>query len=222
MEQSTLKCEELLMSRFDEAATQWDNNPVHVNLARAVGQALSRVIPLQPTWRALDYGAGTGLLTLNLLPRVASILAMDSSQGMLVQLTQKLAASKIDNVQTRLWDLQADPFPETGFDSVVSSMTLHHLRDVPLVLERLANTLRPGGWLAVADLDTEDGSFHGPSNDVYHNGFQRQHVSGWLTAAGFTRVSVQDAHSFLKPTAAGQPRPYTIFLATGTRKAKSP
>jgi ubiquinone/menaquinone biosynthesis C-methylase UbiE len=208
-----------MASRFDEAAAQWDNNPARVDLARAVGQAVGRAIPFQPGWRVLDYGAGTGLLTLNLQPRVASLVAVDSSTGMLAQLTQKLAAAAIRNVQARHWDLEAAPFPEPGFDLVVSSMTLHHLRSVPLVLNRLADLLQPGGWLAVADLDREDGSFHGKANDVFHHGFGRGQVADWLANAGLTSVAVSDAHSMLKPDSTGQARSYGIFLAVGQKGA---
>jgi tRNA (cmo5U34)-methyltransferase len=206
-----------MASRFDEAAAQWDNNPGRVDLARAVGEAIGRVIPFQPGWRALDYGAGTGLLTLNLQPRVASMVALDSSTGMLEKLTQKLAAAAISNVQTRHWDLEARPFPEPGFDLVVSSMTLHHLRNVPLVFRRLADILKPGGWLAVADLDSEDGSFHGQADDVFHHGFQRGQITEWLTNAGLKGVSVSDAHSMTKPASTGEVRSYGIFLAVGQK-----
>jgi ubiquinone/menaquinone biosynthesis C-methylase UbiE len=55
-------------------------------------------------WRhgqcVLDYGAGTGLLTLNLQPQVAAIVAMDSSAGMLEKVTEKLHAAGIRNVVT--------------------------------------------------------------------------------------------------------------------------
>jgi ubiquinone/menaquinone biosynthesis C-methylase UbiE len=206
-----------MASRFDEAAAQWDNNPGRVDLARAVGEAIGRTIPLQPGWRVLDYGAGTGLLTLNLQPRVASMVALDSSTGMLEKLTQKLAAATISNVQTRHWDLEAQPFPEPGFDLVVSSMTLHHLRNAPLVLSRLAAILEPGGWLAVADLDIEDGSFHGQADDVFHHGFERGQIAEWLTNARLKWISVSDAHSMSKPSSTGEVRSYGIFLAVGQK-----
>ncbi len=206
-----------MASRFDEAAAQWDNNPGRVDLARAVGEAIGRTIPLQPGWRVLDYGAGTGLLTLNLQPRVASMVALDSSTGMLEKLTQKLAAATISNVQTRHWDLEAQPFPEPGFDLVVSSMTLHHLRNAPLVLSRLAAILEPGGWLAVADLDSEDGSFHGQADDVFHHGFERGQIAEWLTNARLKWISVSDAHSMSKLSSTGEVRSYGIFLAMGQK-----
>jgi ubiquinone/menaquinone biosynthesis C-methylase UbiE len=205
-------------SRFDEAASQWDNNPVRVELARAVGAAIERAVPLQSHWHVLDYGAGTGLLTLCLQPRVGSVLAMDSSSGMLEALSRKLSGASIGNVRPCLWDLERQAFRETGVDLVVSSMTLHHLRDVPLVFGRLAEALNPGGWLAVADLDVEDGSFHGESQDVFHHGFDREQIAGWLGEAGFSDARVGDAHTMTKPDSAGQARAYGVFLATAQKR----
>jgi len=204
-----------MSSRFDEAAQQWDNNPSRVELARAVGEAIQRAIPIQPQWHVLDYGAGTGLLTLNLQPGVASVVALDSSTGMLEKLAQKLAASGIGNVQTRLCNLEIQPFPQQDFDLVVSSMTLHHLRDVPLAFKRLAALLKSGGWLAVADLDAEDGSFHKRTDGVFHQGFERSRIAEWLANAGLSNIHVRDAHSITKPSSTGELRAYGVFLAVG-------
>jgi len=204
-------------SRFDEAAAQWDSNPTRIELARAIGAAICRTVPLQANWRALDYGAGTGLLTLNLQPRLGSILALDASTGMLAQLQQKLANAGIGNVQARHWNLETQSSPESGFDLAVSAMTLHHLRDVPLVFQRLAELLKPGGWLAVADLDREDGSFHSDQEGVFHAGFERPQVVAWLTAAGFEPPAIHDAHTVVKPGPAGEPRTYGVFLAVAQK-----
>lgn len=205
-------------TRFDEAAAQWDNNPGRVELARAVGAAIARAVPIQRHWRALDYGAGTGLLTLNLQPQVASLVAMDFSEGMLQTLSHKLAAAGVANVQTRQWNLEEQPFPESDFDLVVSSMTFHHLRNVPSVLNRLGAMLKPGGWLAAADLDTEDGSFHADAGGVFHQGFERKEMAKWFAEAGFTQVRIADAHTLAKPTAAGQMRSYGVFLTAGQKR----
>jgi ubiquinone/menaquinone biosynthesis C-methylase UbiE len=199
-------------SRFDQAASQWDANPSRVAVARAVGEAICRAVPIQPQWRALDFGAGTGLVTLRLQPLVASITAVDTSSGMLETLSKKLDSARIQNVSVRQWDIQEAMFPENGFDLCFSSMTLHHLRDVPLALARFRQLLKPGGWLAVADLDAEDGSFHGPNNDVFHNGFQRGEFRQWLETAGFKHATFSDAHSISKPNASGQTRSYSVFL----------
>ena len=72
-------------------------------------------------------------------------------------------------------DLLTDPPPDDPFDLAVSLLVLHHLpgparpRSPPS-----PGLLRPGGRLALADLDTEDGSFHdADAEGIYHLGFDR-------------------------------------------------
>ena len=205
-------------SIFDQRAAEWDNNPGRVALARAVAEAIRHAIPLRADGRLLDCGAGTGLLTLNLLPCVAEMVATDSSAGMLDVLRQKLAAAGLKNVITLLWDVATEACPAQGFDGVCSSMMLHHLRDVPAALHRMEAALAPGGWLAVADLVTEDGSFHSDPTGVYHHGFDPQTIARWLTGAGCTDVTVREAHRMVKPDPAGHEHSYPIFLAVGRRQ----
>ena len=206
-----------LPSRFDDEAARWDQNPGRVEVARAVGAAIGRILDLQPTWRVLDYGAGTGLVTLGIQPFVAEITALDTSEGMATELRRKLVAAGINNVRVRLWDLGTGSYPEGDFDLVVSSMTMHHVPDVPLVFKRMAEILKPGGYLAVADLDAEDGSFHAQKTGVYHHGFERSQIAGWLATAGYAQIAIHDAHSIRKPDAAGQERSYGVFLAVARK-----
>jgi hypothetical protein len=56
-------------------------------------------------------------------------------------------------------------------------MTLHHLRTVPRVFAQLAVVRSPAGWLAVADLDAEEGGFHGDLTDVFHHSFPREQTA---------------------------------------------
>ena len=206
-------------SRFDDEAAQWDQNPGRVEVARAVGSLICRRIPIRRGWRVLDYGAGTGLLTLCIQPFAAEITALDTSEGMTAELRRKLALARIDNVQVRLWDLATEPYPDSGFDLVVSSMTMHHIANVPLVFKRMAQVLRPGGYFAVADLDAEDGTFHTDKQGVYHSGFERAQIADWLCNAGLMEVDIGDAHSISKPNAAGQLRSYGVFLALARKGA---
>ena len=68
---------------FNKASETWDDNPTRIELARAIADAVLRKIPISKDMDVLDYGAGTGLVTLALQPHVKSITAADSSQGML-------------------------------------------------------------------------------------------------------------------------------------------
>jgi ubiquinone/menaquinone biosynthesis C-methylase UbiE len=204
-------------SRFDLEAARWDDNPRRVALARSVGEAIIRATGPQPDWRAMDYGAGTGLVTLCLQPRLASVTAVDLSAEMLKQLAQKIAAAALPNVRILQWDLEKAPCELADLDLIFSSMTLHHLHDVERVFRQFFAMLKSGGRVAVADLDTEDGSFHGSNADVHHLGFDRRQIAQWLAGAGFADISVVNAHELERPDASGTIRRYGIFLASARK-----
>ena len=204
-------------SVFDARAAEWDANPIRVDRARTIAGSMARILALKSTDRIMDYGTGTGLIALSLLPFVEQITAVDTSQGMLDALGRKLKDAGIRNIHPRFWNLETLPFPETGFNAMVSSMTLHHVRDVPAVLRHSFTLLVPGGRLAVADLDTEDGSFHSDPTGVHHRGFDRTWIREQLASAGFQSVSVTDVCEMPRMLPDGTTRTYPLFLATAIR-----
>lgn len=210
---TTLKA---IQARFDRVAAGWDNSPARVALAKGVAEAIRKAVPVAPYMEVLDFGAGTGLLTLALLPYVGRITAVDASGEMLKVLGEKLTGLGIGNVETRHGDIRQDPLPERAYSLVVSSMVMHHVADVPATLRVLRRCLTPGGWIAFADLDSEDGSFHPDRTGVFHNGFERAQMRQWLEEAGFTQVAIRDAYRMVKPGPEGVSRDYPIFLATGS------
>jgi hypothetical protein len=66
--------------------------------------------------------------------------------------------------------------------------------------------------LAAADLDTEDGSFHGDNTGVRHLGFDRQYLAGLLRNAGFASVRDTTAATMKKDVAGGGSRSFPVFL----------
>lgn len=204
-----------VQARFDQAAAQWDSNPTRVALARGIVQAIRDAVPLRRDMQALDFGAGTGLITLGLLPHVARLTAVDASREMLKVLEAKLRALGVDTVTPLHCDVAAAALPPAAFDLVASSMVLHHIEDVAGLLRRLKPCLRPGGWVALADLDAEDGSFHPDPTGVFHRGFARPQIMAWLREAGFADVAVRDAWRVARPGPDGRLRDYPVFLATG-------
>ena len=206
--------------RFDALAAEWDQNPGRVRLAHAVADAMLREVA--PTGRedVLDVGCGTGLVTLRLQPAVRSITGVDASPGMLAVLQAKVQAAGLANVRT----LQVDPdrgesVPGT-FDLVVSSMMLHHVRDTAPMLRAWFDLLRPGGALALADLDREDGSFHADPTGVHHLGFERADLAATLADAGFTDVRDGTATTLERPQEDGSVRRYPVFLIVARRPAE--
>lgn len=197
--------------RFDQAAGTWDEDPGRVALAKAVAaQILQRLGPM-PDADVLDFGCGTGLLTLALQPHVRRVTGADSSAGMLGVLEQKVRSLGLESVRIHRLD-DDHPLAAAGsFDLITSSMTLHHVRDLPALFGTFRSILRPGGRVALADLDREDGTFHKPEiTDVYHLGFERGDVRAQLLEAGFD--GVEDATAFVHHR---DGREYPVFLMTG-------
>ena len=65
----TRQDEDEVRGRFDRVAAEWDSNPDRVALAGAVAKAIRKAVPLRADMCTLDFGAGTGLLT---LPRIVA------------------------------------------------------------------------------------------------------------------------------------------------------
>jgi ubiquinone/menaquinone biosynthesis C-methylase UbiE len=204
--------------QFDERAAEWDRDPVRVERARAVAEAIRGAIPAGPGTRMLEYGCGTGLLSFALQPFPGRIVLADTSQGMLDVLALKIEAARVLNMEPQRLDLLTDSLPEERFDLLCSLLTLHHIPDTVTVLHRFHDVLKPGGSLALADLDTEDGSFHGMDVTDIHRGFDRSELQARLEAAGFTGVRFSTVYTIRKPVEDVE-REYPMFLAIARREA---
>lgn len=201
---------------FDSKARQWDENPVFVERGRKIAAALRSSVPLNPTMTALDYGCGTGLLSFPLKDELGRITLTDTSQGMLDVLAEKIAVLGAANMTPLKADLSVEAIPAGRFDVIYSAMTLHHIPDTDAILAAFHAHLNPGGWLGIADLDQEDGSFHGIEVDVHH-GFDRETLAEKTRRAGFTDVGFQTVFEIEKDKPEGR-RAYPVFLMVA-RKA---
>lgn len=209
-------------SRFDTIAAQWDESPMRSGIATVVADAIAAAVPLNRHWRALEYGCGTGLVGVRLLPRLGHLLATDLSPGMLAVLSEKAAAAGLEHITTQVLDLTSTAPPQERFDFIFSSMALHHIPDVRALLHAFGAMLVSGGWVALADLDSEDGGFHGPDvPGVAHHGFDRTQFEGWLREGGFTEVTFRTAHTVEKHRPDSVHR-YPVFLATAQWWAPDP
>ncbi|HQF56776.1 MAG TPA: methyltransferase domain-containing protein [Fibrobacteria bacterium] len=201
--------------RFDALAREWDLAPHHVRRTTDIADLLNERIPLAGM-SALEVGAGTGLLSFALAGRLSRVVASDPSQGMVDILEDKIRQSGIGNIASLRCGDDLDGV-DGPFDLVLLQMALHHVPDPRAFLGRAAGKIRQGGWIAVADLDTEDGSFHGPDVADIHFGFKRSEIVEWFALAGFEPISIETVHTMSRQGPQGS-REYPIFLATARKR----
>jgi tRNA (cmo5U34)-methyltransferase len=176
--------ENISMSVFDDRAREWDKNIMHSERSVAIALELEKMVPLNPAMKALEYGAGTGLLSFMLRDRFAEITLMDNSREMIEVCKEKVQYFKTDHIHPLWFDLEHNDF-EGKFDVIFTQMVLHHVNDVDIILHKFYSILTPGGYLAIADLFTEDGSFHGLDVLDIHRGFDPKELGENLKTKGF-------------------------------------
>jgi ubiquinone/menaquinone biosynthesis C-methylase UbiE len=203
---------------FDKEAASWDEHPARIKLANDIANAVLNYIVLKPDMDALDFGCGTGLLTIELQPLVHSITGIDSSRGMLDIFDTKIAKLKLTNVRTQLVDLEKGDTLAGNYHLIVSSMTLHHIKEIKPLFDQFYNIITPAGYLCIADLDLDDGQFHDDNTGVFHFGFDRTTLRKTFTEAGFDNVQDLSAAQVAKPTRNGEMRQFTVFLMTGQKR----
>jgi tRNA (cmo5U34)-methyltransferase len=202
---------------FDKDAQSWDENPVRRELGEAAGKAIAEAVSLKSSDTVLDYGAGTGLVSLAVRHRVSRVLAVDSSRGMLDVLDGKIKAAGIANIQPVFLDLEDPASTPPTVDAIVSSMTLHHVRDIPQLARIFLSMLGPGGRIALADLSTEAGDFHPDNSGVYHFGFAADWLRATFATAGFADARTSVAYTVRKPVTSGETKDFPILLLTAVK-----
>ncbi|MBN2591516.1 MAG: class I SAM-dependent methyltransferase [Sedimentisphaerales bacterium] len=203
---------------FNKEAAAWDENPVRVKLAQDVANAIKKQIELIPDMDVMDFGCGTGLLTLQIQPSVHSITGIDNSLSMLDILNSKISKLNLCNTNSLFVDLDKGDILKGKYDLVVSNMTLHHIKELDSLLNQFYNILKPDGYLCLCDLDLEEGKFHNDNTGVFHFGFSREELRENYINAGFVNITDITAAEITKPTVDGEMKTFTVFLMAGRKK----
>jgi len=137
--------------RWTRRAATWDHAGAALERVVAVVVAKSEVRPGQV---AVDLGAGTGSVALELARRGASVLALDVSPAMVSRLAERAESEGLDTLRVSCSPIEELRLAPGSVDVVATNYALHHLRDVDK--ERLVSDaftwLRPGGRLVIGDL----------------------------------------------------------------------
>lgn len=199
------------MSDFDSRAREWDNDKKHIDRSEAIAAELEKMILLNPSMKALEYGAGTGLLSFRLKDRFAEITLMDNSQEMIKVCEEKAEFYGTNHIRPLWFDLEHKDYNH-HFDIIYNQMDLHHVNDYEAIIHTFHSMLNQGGYLAIADLYPEDGSFHGPDVKV-HLGFDPEKLTEIFRNAGFRNIEYQTCFEVKRDSGAK----YPVFLLVGQK-----
>ena len=177
------------MSHFDQLAQNWDNDPKKVERAKIIANEITALIQTNKNTNAFEFGCGTGLLSYQMKDAFKSITLADNSKGMIQVVREKVQKEQLTHFKPMLIDLLKENTDIEDQDVIYTLMTLHHIPDLQQILKTFHKMLNTGGYLCIADLVAENGSFHSHlSNFDGHNGFDKDELSQTLLTIGFKTV----------------------------------
>lgn len=141
---------------------------------------------------------------------------MDNSLEMVKKMSEKIKAFNADNLKALLFDLEHNNFTDRKFDLIFTQMVLHHVSDVNKIIYKFYKLLNPGGYLAIADLYPEDGSFHSAGFNGYR-GFNPDELSRKLINSHFETTSYQKCYVVKKKISDTLIKNFKIFLLIAQR-----
>jgi 2-polyprenyl-3-methyl-5-hydroxy-6-metoxy-1,4-benzoquinol methylase len=166
---------------------------------------------LLPRLDVVDFGCGTGLLSLSIARWARKVTAIDCSEQTLAKARERARHVGLTNVEFLREDLQALSLPAGKKDLVVISQSLHHVEDPPAVLRQAARILKPGGRVVVLELMSHDEQWVKERLGHRHLGFAPKALERELSAAGFGELSCE-TH------ARDGASPFRVFLLTGVKR----
>ena len=181
---------ERITAFFDRVAADWDEMRL-VYYDEAVIERLAAAAELDETMTVADIGTGTGFVAAGLAGRVARVIGIDDSPGMLAEAERNLAELGATNVELRRGDIAALPLPDDSVDAAVANMVLHHATDPAAMLREMARVVRPGGTVAICDEVTHPYAWMREEHHDVWLGFSDEQINAFFAAAGLEAPSLE-------------------------------
>jgi len=170
---------------FEQMANRYDTVE-RMELAKVIVKEVRPALQNSKTKSLIDYGSGTGLVSLELSDLVESLLLVDSSQQMLEVAKAKISRKGITNSKVLFSDFTQES-SELKADIVLLSLVLLHIPDTEKILQELFSILNHGGKLIIVDFDKNDKINH----PKVHNGFYHDELKNRLSEVGFKSIEMK-------------------------------
>jgi ubiquinone/menaquinone biosynthesis C-methylase UbiE len=200
-----------MIDNFEEKAKTFDSNPIAIEISSKFSNEVKKNINLKKDYRLLDFGCGTGLVSLPFSSLVNSIVMVDNSKAMLNKLREKVLYAKLTNIEIYEGNIEDLDIEQSSIDLIVSSMTFHHIDNIPKILKILYDLLKENGCIIIGDLCREDGSFH-ELTTVEHNGFGFEEIMEMFVGSNFFVKDIYKYNTVSKSDKEGIIKNYDQFI----------
>ena len=199
------------MNEFDIKAKEWDSNPMHWERSTAIAEIIKAHVQPNPNIKALEYGAGTGILSFLLKDIFTEITLMDNSIEMIHEIERKIERVGAIHMKAKFSNLEENKAPDEKYDVIFLQMVLHHVSNYESLLIKFHNMLSKDGFLFIADLYSEDGTFH-DKTFTGHKGFDVNILSKILEKNNFQNIYSQKCFTIKRITESNRVKEYPVFL----------
>ena len=113
-------------------------------------------LTLNPHWRVLDAGAGTGILSRAISSHVRQVFSLEIAEQMIAHGKEELLRGAISNVLFIRGSASEMPYEDNRFDLVATRFTIHHFKEPRAEFSEMVRVCREGGRVAIIDLISPD------------------------------------------------------------------
>ena len=200
---------------FNELAKEWDNYR-RIKRAKIISNEIKNNLLEERNKKALEFGCGTGLISLNLKDYFKEITLIDNSKEMINVANNKIDLLKIDNIKGICCDLINSNISEKC-DIIYSSMALHHVVEMNKLIKRFNDLLNEEGKICIVDLNEDDGSFHKGEKDFNgYNGFSQEWFKNILYKNEFKNIKSYTFYKDIKEVDKEKVE-YSLFIMIGEK-----
>jgi ArsR family transcriptional regulator len=185
-----------MRSYFDELAGRFGREYLPGRSWQGLAEVLLR---LMPEMVIADLGAGEGTFSQLLALRAKEVIAVDNSEKMVEFGSQLARKHKLRNLKFRMGDLESLPIADAEVDLAFFSQSLHHAQHPDKAVAEAARILKPGGRIAILDLQRHQFE---EAREMYADvwlGFTEVELRNFLKKAGFRGIYSAVVHREPEP-----------------------
>jgi SAM-dependent methyltransferase len=140
--------------------------------------ALVDLVPADAEASWLEVACGPAAISRALAAKVGQVMGIDLTPAMVEKAREEAAREGIGNAEFSVGDATSLEFADASFDGAVNRLSFHHIPAPQRVVEEMARVVRPGGWVIVSDLLTDEDA----AVQAWHQEIERlRDPSHWAT-----------------------------------------